>query len=97
MLNHIVLFRRKPDVPADPALEQALVARMDALGSQIPGVRGWRLSANELDRPICWGYVLESGFDNADALNTYLFHPLHQALVADLKAYFEWAAVDYTV
>lgn len=30
-------------------------------------------------------------------LNDYLFHPLHQALVADLKAWFEWAAVDYTL
>ncbi len=26
-----------------------------------------------------------------------LFHPPHQALVADFKTYFEWAAVDYTV
>lgn len=34
---------------------------------------------------------------SVEALNTYLFHPLHQALIADLKPYFEWAAVDYTV
>lgn len=97
MLNHIVLFRRKADVAADPALEKALVTRMDALGAQIDTIRGWRLSANEVDRPICWGYALESSFDDLPGLNTYLFHPLHQALVADLKPYFEWAAVDYTV
>lgn len=30
-------------------------------------------------------------------LNDYLFHPLHQALIADLKHWFEWAAVDYTL
>jgi hypothetical protein len=41
MLNHIVMIRRRADVPADAALEQALIA--------------------------------------------------------DLKPYFEWAAVDYTV
>ncbi|MDP3799386.1 MAG: hypothetical protein Q8R06_19960 [Polaromonas sp.] len=33
-------------------------------------------------------------------LNDCLFHPLQQALMADLKPYFacfEWAAVDYTL
>jgi len=97
MLNHIVMFRRKADVAANAALEKALVARMDALRDQIEVIRNWRLSTNELDRPICWGYVLESSFESVEALNTYLFHPLHQALIADLKPYFEWAAVDYTV
>ena len=97
MLNHIVMFRRRADVPADAALEAALIARMDALGSQIDGIRSWRLSANELVRPISWGYVLESAVEDEAALNAYLFHPLHQALIADLKPYFEWAAVDYTV
>lgn len=97
MLNHIVLFRRRPDVAPDPALEARLVAQMDALGTQIDGIRAWRLSRNELDRPICWGYVLESSFDDAAALTAYLVHPLHQALIAELKPYFEWAAVDYTV
>ena len=97
MLNHIVLFRHKPDMVAHAGLETSLVERMDALGTQITGIRGWKLSTNELDRPICWGYVLESRFDDTNALNEYLFHPLHQALVADLKPYFEWAAVDYTL
>ena len=97
MLNHIVMFRRKPDVVANTGLEASLVERMDALGTQIAGIRGWRLSTNELDRPICWGYVLESRFDDASALNEYLFHPLHQALIADLKPWFEGAAVDCTL
>lgn len=97
VLNHIVMFRRKPDVTANAGLEKSLVERMDALGTQIAGIRDWKLSTNELDRPTCWGYVLESRFDDVSALNEYLFHPLHQALIADLKHYFEWAAVDYTL
>lgn len=96
MLRHIVLFRRKPDVPKDPGLEAALVARMTALGAQIPVITHWVVAANELERPVCWDYVLESEVADAEALNTYLFDPLHQSLVADLKPYFEWAAVDYT-
>lgn len=97
MIRHVVLFRRKPDVTREPAREQALVERMTALGAQIPVIRQWRVAANELVRPISWHYVLESEVDDEVALDDYLFHPLHQALVADLKSYFEWAAVDYTV
>ncbi len=97
MLRHIVLFRRKPDVAPDTMLEDRLAARMTALGAEIPAIATWRFARNEMDRPICWDYVLESEVADADALNAYLFHPLHQALVADLKPYFEWAAVDYTV
>lgn len=97
MLRHIVLFRRKADVAQDPAGEAALVARMDALGADIPAIKSWRVARNEIDRPICWDYVLESEVADAAALDDYLFHPLHQALVADLKPYFEWAAVDYTL
>lgn len=97
MLRHIVLFRRKPEVEKDVRMESALAARMEALGAQIHVITGWVFRKNEMDRPICWDYVLESEVADAEALNAYLFHPLHQALVADLKPYFEWAAVDYTV
>ena len=96
MLKHIVLFRRKVDVAPQPEFEPSLVARMKALETQIPGIRAWKLSANEIDRPICWGYVLESRFDDEAGLNAYLTHPIHQALIADLKTYFEWATADYT-
>lgn len=97
MMRHVVLFRRKADVEKNAPLERALADRMAALGAQIPAIRQWRVAANELSRPICWDYVLESEVDDAKALDEYLFHPLHQALVADMKPYFEWAAVDYTV
>lgn len=96
MLRHIVLFRRKSDVVKDVELEAALAQRMLDLGAQIPQIREWVFRKNEMERPICWDYVLDSQVDDAQALHDYLFHALHQALVADLKAYFEWAAVDYT-
>ncbi|OZI45330.1 Dabb family protein [Bordetella genomosp. 4] len=96
MIRHIVLFRRRPDVARDAQREAELAARMTALGADIPAIQFWRVAANEFDRPISWDYVLESEVADAEALDAYLFHPLHQALVADLKLYFEWAAVDYT-
>ncbi|PVZ39091.1 Dabb family protein [Pseudomonas sp. CC120222-01a] len=97
MMRHIVLFRRLPGVEAQPEREAVLVARMRDLTEEIDFIRDWRVAANELDRPICWDYILESSFDDADAVARYLPHPAHQALVADLKQYFEWVAVDYSV
>eukprot|EP00659_Diplonema_papillatum_P018545 gene18545-28629_t len=90
------MFRRLPTVAVDLELEQHLVARMQRLPEQIDFIRGWIVAANELDRPICWDYLLDSSFDDAAAVERYLPHPAHQALVKDLKQYFEWVAVDYT-
>jgi len=97
MIHHIVMFRRKPDGAADPALAQSFVARMAALGEQIDTVRAWKFRANEQkNRPVCWDYVLESCFEDAQGLRDYAVHPLHQALIEEvLKPYFEWAVVDY--
>ncbi|RQR85255.1 Dabb family protein [Burkholderia sp. Bp9012] len=96
MMQHVVMFRRLAHVDADPVREAALIERMRSLDSEIEYIRAWRVSANELDRPICWDYLLEATFDDAAAVERYLPHPAHQALVADLKTYFEWVACDYT-
>ncbi|KOF54678.1 stress protein [Achromobacter sp. DMS1] len=96
MLNHLVLFRRKPGVEKQPERERELVEKMDALGVKIASIRYWKLSANEIQRPVCWDYSLESKFDDVAGLEAYLFHPAHVELIALLKPYFEWAAVDYT-
>lgn len=97
MMKHLVLFRRRRDVPAQPELEASLVARMRNLNKEIDFIRAWGVYANELARPVCWDYALESLFDDADAVQRYLPHPAHQALVEDLKQYFEWVCCDYTV
>ncbi|WP_273825601.1 MULTISPECIES: Dabb family protein [Pseudomonas] len=96
MMRHLVMFRRLPDVPVQPELEAELVERMRLLPQRIDFIRDWHVAANELDRPICWDYLLDSSFDDAEAVARYLPHPAHQALVQDLKRYFEWVAVDYT-
>lgn len=96
MMRHVVMFRRLPGVERQPALEAELVQGMRELEQQIDFVRGWVVAANELQRPICWDYLLDARFDDAAAVERYLPHPAHQALVTRLKAYFEWVAVDYT-
>jgi len=96
VMKHIVMFRRRADVAGQPGLEAQLVERMRTLDREIAFVRGWKVSANELDRVICWDYLLESTFDDRQALEQYLPHPAHVALITDLKQYFDWAAVDCT-
>ncbi|WP_175920927.1 Dabb family protein [Burkholderia latens] len=96
MMQHVVMFRRLAHVDADAVREAMLVARMRDLEREIDFIRAWRVSANELDRPVCWDYLLEATFDDAAAVERYLPHPAHQALIADLKTYFEWVACDYT-
>ncbi|MBU9363462.1 Dabb family protein [Burkholderia multivorans] len=96
MMKHIVLFRKLAHVERQPELEQQLVARMHALDQAIDFVREWRVSANELPRPICWDYVLEASFDSREDLERYLPHEAHVSLVQALKVYFEWVACDYT-
>jgi hypothetical protein len=83
-------------VEKNPQLENHLVQWMSDLAKDIEFARSWKVSANELDRPICWDYVLETTFDDAEAVNRYLPHPAHVALVTELKKYFEWVVVDYT-
>ncbi|WP_110971088.1 Dabb family protein [Pseudomonas huaxiensis] len=97
MMRHVVLFRRLAGVAPQPELETRLVERMRTLEGEIDFIRDWNVAANELERPICWDYILDAGFDDAAAVERYLPHPAHQALVADLKQYFEWVAVDYSV
>jgi len=97
MMRHVVMFRRLAHVERQPQLEQRLVARMRDLDQEIDFIRDWTVAANELERPICWDYILDAGFDDAAAVERYLPHPAHQALVTDLKQYFEWVAVDYSV
>jgi hypothetical protein len=96
MMRHIVLFKRRADVARQAELERELVERMRTLPREIDFIRGWKVSANELDRPICWDYVLESTFDDRAAVERYLPHPAHVSLITALKTYFEWVACDYT-
>ena len=94
-VRHVVMLRRRADVTADEATERDLASRLDALGDQIPGLGGWLLAENEHDRPLCWDYLLDAELADAEALAAYLGHPLHQALLPELRAYFELAVVDY--
>lgn len=91
------MFRRRPDVERDAALEARFAEQLGALPAAIASIRRWRLSTNELRRAASWDFVLESAFDDEAALDAYLVDPAHTAIVGSLRHYFEWAACDYTI
>lgn len=96
MIRHIVMFRRKADVPYDAQLEGSLFSEMQGLGNRIPHLLRMELRKNEVNRPISWDYVAESSVEDLAALDAYLEHPAHRIIVAKISPYFEVAAVDYS-
>ena len=77
-------------------MEQDLTsAARRASAPRSPGSRPGCSPANEHDRPLCWDYLLDADLADAEALAAYLAHPPHQALLPELRAYFELAVVDY--
>lgn len=95
MLRHIVLFKKKEELPQDAALEERVYIGLKRLDQVIDLIQSWRMSKNELIRPVCWDYVLESEFKTEEDLKAYLVHPEHLKLMDDIKYYFDIAAVDY--
>ncbi len=94
-VRHVVLLRRRPEVEPQPELAGELARRLADLPVRVPGLGRWVVAANEHDRPLCWDYVLEAELEDTEALSAYLTHPVHQALLPELRAYFELAVVDY--
>lgn len=95
MLRHIVLFKKKPELAQDLALEERVYVGLKRLDRVVDLIKSWRMSKNELSRPVCWDYVLESEFETEEDLKTYLIHPEHLKLMDDIKCYFDIAVVDY--
>jgi hypothetical protein len=94
-VRHVVMLRRHPHVAPEPTTERDLVSRLDELGGLVPGLEGWSVAADQQRRPLCWDYLLDARLRDLEALAAYLAHPLHQALLPDLRAYFELAVVDH--
>lgn len=79
MIRHIVMWNHKEGVPPEEAASNAaeIKRRLEALASVIPGVAELRVLIKPVagsDRDV----VLNSLFENEEALNAYQVHPAHQ-------------------
>jgi len=81
MVEHIVLFRFRPDV--SPRDISELFEHLRALSSKIDGIVAFRggvyKSAEGLNRGYTHGFVMT--FSSAQARDAYLPHPSHQRVV----------------
>ncbi len=81
-LQHIVLFKFKPDATPEKVAE--IVAAFEALPSKIKEIKGFKWGTNnspeKLDKGLTHAFILT--FDSAVDRDAYLPHPAHKAFGA---------------
>ncbi|WP_200305330.1 Dabb family protein [Streptomyces adelaidensis] len=95
MIRHLVLFKLNEGVERDDPRVVAGEAAFRALDGKIPELRHWELGWNFSDRPIAYDFAINSAFEDAAALRTYVGHPEHQAGVALWREFATWVIADY--
>jgi len=79
VIDHVVLFKLKPDAPAGSG--ETLVKQLTALRGRIPGVIDISCGKTFTARAKGFDYGLFVRLSSRAALDTYLLHPLHVAAV----------------
>jgi quinol monooxygenase YgiN len=80
MYHHVVTFRFKPEV--EDAQVHRLARDLRAFASALPGLVSYACGTDLGLRQNNDDFAIAAVFDTEDALNAYLGHPDHQAIVA---------------
>lgn len=88
MLQHVVLFRLEGQSAEQ---ESAMLAALNALGSEIPALHSFRFAKNLSPRESHFTHVLVSEVADWAALQAYLDHPAHVAAIQAHVAPFQTA------
>lgn len=97
MVKHIVMFRFRPEVPAEvrEAAARAFKAGIEALPATIDCIRSVHVGFN-VNPSEQWDICLTSSFDTLDDVRAYSVHPAHKAVGAALMQHVEQrACVDF--
>lgn len=83
MITHIVCWRVKEEANGlgKPALLAKMKSELEALNGRIPEIISLRVGVNEKPGDTASDVVLMSTFADWDALQRYVGHPAHQAVV----------------
>ncbi len=88
MIEHIILFRRKPEIT--DAQIAAVMESLRGLKDQIPGIVTLACGADFSGRAQGYTHALVVRFSDRAALDAYGSHPAHQAVVeTQIKPSFE--------
>lgn len=83
MIEHIVLIKSAPETTG--AQKQELIDRTLKLKDEIPGIIDIQQGLNFSTRNQGYDMGLTVRFEDRQALERYLPHPAHQAIIAYLK------------
>ncbi len=100
MIRHIVMFKIKEFEPPGKKEEiiRQLKEQLEALSLKIPVIRFINTALNINNSPNGFDLVLETEFDDPQALETYRVHPEHKKVVEFIKPYkLQSASVDYEI
>lgn len=75
MIKHIVVMKVRPGVPASQV--EAMLAAMDRLPLEVPGVKNWSLGKNLNPGYPDNHYAIVCEFEDLAALELYSDHPYH--------------------
>ena len=81
MIEHIILFRWKPDASAGQIA--TVLDELRALKGQIPGIQDLTCGENFSERSQGFTHALVVRLDNRAALDAYGPHPAHQRVVQE--------------
>ena len=79
---HVVLFRWRPGT--DPGHGERLAKELRALAAQMPSLHSYRCGPDLDLSPDTYDFAVACVADSAEGLATYLGHPGHHAVVAEL-------------
>jgi len=94
MIRHLIFFKFKPDV--EKSAVQGALESLRALPAQISAIKKFEVGENIIQSARSWDAALIGEYESLPALDEYIKHEAHQAVVAQLGAVCERvASVDY--
>ena len=85
MITHVVMFSLADANDADEA-----ITRLESMSGRIPGLVHITAGRDQNRGPAAHDVVLVTRHDDADALQSYAAHPVHQEVIAWLQP--RWTA-----
>ena len=82
MIKHLVMFKLAEG--HDPLVFASIIEKLNQLPSQIPEIKAMAHGPNAAGDNSKYDYGLSADFETMDDCQTYLTHPAHQALGAEL-------------
>lgn len=99
MIRHVVSWTLIAQDPSTKAENASMIrSRLLSLPALIPEIRSMAVSVNAVPIEGNWDLLLIADYDDEHDLRTYIAHPEHQRVVAEIKAFFaSRASVDVLV